>query len=87
VLKVFLTLVEKKLLTLVIFYLFINVKVALFAAFSISVVDIGIVNVVFFAFHVHECNNVELKVFYKTTTTKRNENFFDVCNKQMSIQD
>jgi hypothetical protein len=27
---------KKKLLTLVIFYLFINVKVALFAAFSIS---------------------------------------------------
>ncbi|KAH0808482.1 hypothetical protein GEV33_014309 [Tenebrio molitor] len=31
-----------------------------------SVIDIGIVNVVFFAFHVYECNNVELKVFYKT---------------------
>jgi hypothetical protein len=25
-----------------------------------------LVNVVFFAFHVYECNNVELKVFYKT---------------------
>jgi hypothetical protein len=36
VLKVFLTVVKKTLLTLVIFYLFINVKVALFAAFSIS---------------------------------------------------
>jgi hypothetical protein len=34
-----------------------------------SVVDIGIVNVVFFAFHVYECNNVELKVLQNVMKT------------------
>jgi hypothetical protein len=51
--KVFLTLSKKKLLTLVIFYLFINVKVALFAAFSISAGNLSSISASLTSFSLH----------------------------------
>jgi hypothetical protein len=48
-----LTLVNKKLLTLAIFYLFINVKVALFAAFSISAGNLSSISASLTSFSLH----------------------------------
>jgi hypothetical protein len=86
VLKAFLTLVKKKLLTLVIFYLFINVKVALFAAFSISAGNLSSISASLTSFSLHSMFTNAI-MWNSKCFTKRNENFFDVSSKQMSIQD
>jgi hypothetical protein len=86
VLLLLLTLVKKKLYTLVIFYLFINVKVALFAAFSISAGNKSSISALLILFSLHSIfTNVIM--WNSKCFTKRNENFFDVYNKQMTIND
>jgi hypothetical protein len=76
----------KDMLAFVVYLLFINVKVALFAAFSISAGNLSSISASLTSFSLHSmCTNAIMwncKCF-----TKRNENFFDVSNKQMSIQD